>query len=119
MKQRASRVAEELKKIISQILLEDLTDPRLGFITIIHIEVTDDLRYARVYYSVLGEEEKKESSAEALQDHLGFIRHLVAQRIHMKFALEIKFEVDKSIDQSFRIDSVIKKIKESDEKNNT
>ncbi len=116
MKQRASRVAEELRKIVSQILLEDLTDPRLGFITITHIEVTDDLRYARVYYSVLGEEEKKESTAEALEEHQGFIRRLVAERINMKFALELKFEVDKSIDHSFRIDSIIKKIKGEEEK---
>jgi ribosome-binding factor A len=114
MKQRASRVAEELRKIVSQILLEDITDPRFGFITITHIDVTDDLRYARVYYSVLGDEEKKELTAEALEGYQGFIRRLVAERINMKFALEIKFEVDKSIDHSFRIDSILKQIKKPD-----
>ena len=115
MKQRASRVAEELRKIVSQILLEDLTDPRLGFVTITSIDVTDDLRFARVYYSVLGDEEKKVSTTEALEENTGFIRRLVAERINMKFAIEIKFEVDKSIDHSFRIDSIIKKIKGQDE----
>ncbi len=116
MKQRASRVSEELRKIISRILLEDITDPRFGFLTITHIEVTDDLRYARVFYSVLGEEHQKESTAEALEEYQGFVRRLVAERINMKFAIEIKFEFDKSIDQSFRIDSIIKKIKGEDEK---
>ena len=115
MKQRASRVAEELRKIISQILLEDVTDPRLGFITITRIDVTDDLRYARVYYSVLGDEEQKEATAEALEEQHTLIRRLAVQRINMKFAMEIKFETDKSIDQSFRIDSILKKIKKADE----
>ena len=116
MKQRANRVSQELKKIISQILLEDLSDPRLGFITLTHVEVTDDLRYARVYYSVLGDEEQKESTAEPLEEQSSFIRRLAVQRINMKFALEIKFEMDKSIDHSFKIDSILKKIKGDDEK---
>ena len=111
MKQRASRVAEELRKIISQILLEELTDPRVGFMTITHIDVTDDLRYARVFYSVLGDEAQKEATAEALEEQLKYIRRLAVERINMKFAMEIKFEVDKSIDHSFRIDSILKKIK--------
>ena len=111
MKQRASRVAEELRKILSQILLEELTDPRVGFMTITQIEVTDDLRYARVFYSVLGDEAQKEATAEALEEQLKYIRRLAVQRINMKFAMEIRFEVDKSIDHSFRIDSILKKIK--------
>ena len=114
MKQRASRVAEELRKIISQILLEELTDPRVGFVTITHIDVTDDLRYARVFYSVLGDEAQKESTAEALQEQLKYIRRLAVERINMKFAMEIKFEVDKSIDHSFRIDTILKQIKKPD-----
>ena len=114
MKQRASRVAEELRKIVSQILLEDLTDPRLGFLTITHIEVTDDLRFARIFYSVLGSAEQKEATAEALAEQQGFLRHLVAERINMKFAMEIKFEMDKSIDHSFRIDTLLKQIKKPD-----
>ena len=116
MKQRASRVAEELRKIISQILLEDLSDPRLGFLTITHIEVTDDLRYARVYYSVLGDAQQKEATAEALEEQAKYIRRLAVERINMKFAMEIKFEQDRSIDHSFKIDNILKKIKDEDEK---
>ena len=111
MKQRAQRVSEELRKIISRILIEDLSDPRLGFVTITRIEVTDDLRYAKVFYSVLGDEEQKKSTAEALAEELGHIRRMAVERINMKFAMEMKFEVDPSIDQSFKIDSILKKIK--------
>ena len=114
MKQRASRVAEELRKIVSRILMEDISDPRLGFVTITHIEVTDDLRLARVFYSVLGSQEQKEATAEALQEQLGYIRRLTVESINMKFAMDLKFEVDKSIDHSFRIDSILKQIKKPD-----
>ncbi len=114
MKQRAMRVAEELKKIVMQILLEDLSDPRLGFVTVTTIEVTDDLRFARIYYSVLGDEDAKEATAEALQEQHSYIRRLIVERINMKFAMDIRFEVDKAIDQSFKIDAIIKKIKDEE-----
>ena len=114
MKQRASRVSEELRKIISQILLEDLSDPRLGFVTVTRIEVTDDLRHARVFYSVLGDEEQKAATAEALEEHGRRIRRMAIERINMKFAMEIKWEVDPSIDQSFRIDSILKKLRKDE-----
>jgi ribosome-binding factor A len=115
MKQRASRVAEELRKIIARILIEDLSDPRLGFVTVTRIEVTNDLRFGRIYYSVLGDDEKRSSTAESLEEHQGFIRRLAAERLNMKFAMEICFDPDPSIDHSFKIDSIIKKINKSGE----
>ena len=115
MSQRSDRVAEELRKIIAQILLEDLSDPRLGFVTVTKIHVTNDLRLGRVYYSVLGTEEQKQSTAESLEEHQGFIRRLVAERLNMKFAMEVRLELDPSIDHSFKIDSIIKKIQEKKE----
>lgn len=114
MGQRASRVAEELRKIITQILLEDLNDPRLGFVTVTRIEVTDDLRMGRIYYSVLGTEEQKKSTEEALAEEQAFIRRLVAERLNMKFAMEIRMELDPSIDHSFKIDAILKKLKEEE-----
>ena len=117
MGQRASRVAEELRKVIAQIFLEDMSsDPRLGFITVTHIEVSDDLRMGRIYYSVLGSEEQKQSTEEALLEETPMIRRLVAQRLDMRYAMEIRFENDPSIDQSFRIDDILKKIKKDDKK---
>lgn len=116
MSQRASRVAEELRKIITQILLEDVSDPRLGFITVTRIEVTDDLRLGRIFFSVLGDAEQKQLTVEALDDHAGMIRRLAAERLNMKFAMDLRFELDESIEHSFKIDQILKKIKD-DEKN--
>lgn len=115
MSQRSERVAEELRKIIAQILLEDLSDPRLGFVTVTKIHVTNDLRFGRIYYSVLGNEEQKSATTESLQEHQGFIRRLVVERLNMKFAMEIRMELDPSIDHSFKIDNILKKIQKKDE----
>ena len=110
MRQRASQVAEELRKIISMILLDDLNEPRMGFVTVTHIEVTDDLKYGRVFYSVLGNEEQKKSTEEALVENLSYIKRLAVQRINLKFAIDIKFEEDKSIDYGFKIDDILRQI---------
>lgn len=116
MKQRASKVAEELRKIISMALIGDLSDPRMGFVTITHIEVTDDLRFARVFYSVLGDESKKHETEEAFKENHNFLRRLAVEKINMKFAMDLRFELDKTIDESFKLDKIFKKIHQDDEK---
>jgi ribosome-binding factor A len=112
--QRASRVAEELRKVVTQVLLEDISDPRLGFVTVTRVEVTDDLRLGRIFYSVLGSDAQKEATQEALTEELAFIRRQAAERLNMKFAMEIRFEPDPSIDHSFKIDQILKKIKKEE-----
>lgn len=114
MSQRSNQVSEELRKIISMILIEDLSDPRLGFVTITRIELTDDLRFARVFYSVLGSAAQKKDTEEAIQENFHFIKRLAVQRINMKYAMDIKFELDRSIEHSFHIDDILKKIKKDE-----
>ena len=114
MSQRSNQVAEELRKIVSLILLEDLHDVRVGFVTVTRIEITDDLRYAKVFYSILGDEKVRESTLEALDENRGFIKKLAVERLNMKYAPEIKFEEDKTIEHSFRIGDILKKLKEKE-----
>ncbi len=111
MSQRSNQVAEELRKIVSMILIEDISDPRMGFVTITRIELTDDLRYAQIFYSVLGSDTEKRATQEALEENMGFIKRLAIERINMKYATEIKFELDSSIEHSLRVDEILKKIK--------
>ena len=111
MSQRADQVGEELRKIISMILIQDLSDARLGFVTITRIAVTNDLRLARVYYSVLGDETQQKNSEKAIIENKGFIKRLAVERINMRYAMDIRFERDKSLDYSFQIDEILKKIK--------
>ncbi|OIO38359.1 MAG: ribosome-binding factor A [Candidatus Omnitrophica bacterium CG1_02_46_14] len=114
MSQRSEQVAEELRKIISVILLEDINDPRKGFITITRIALTSDLRFARIFYSVLGDDATKENTRAVLEENAGYIRKLAAEQINMKYAIELKFELDKSIEHSFHIDEVLKKLKKNE-----
>ncbi len=103
-----------MRKIISTLFVEDLTDPRLGFVTITRVEITPDLRYAKVFYSVLGDEKQKKSTAEAIIEHLGFIKRTAVERINMKFAMDFRFELDPSIEESFRLSEILRKIHENE-----
>ena len=118
MSQRSIQVAEELRKIISTLFLEDLTDPRLGFVTITRCEITPDLRFAKVFYSVLGDETQKKYTSEAIVEHAVRIRRMAVERINMKFAMDLRFELDPSIEESFRLSEILKKI-HKDEKPKT
>ena len=108
---RADRVAQALKKEISNIIHDELKDPRLGFITITDIELTQDLRYAKVFFSVLGKNEDYKKSKDALDKATGFIRRLIAQRIRLRFTPEISFREDRSSEYSIRIQEVLEEIK--------
>ena len=115
MMSRKERVEEAIKKEVSLILHDELNDPRVGFITVTRVELTQDLRNAKIFYSVLGKEEDRKKTKLALESALGFIRSLVAQRINMRFATELMFQEDRSTEYSVRIDEVLNKIKEQDE----
>jgi len=111
---RKDKVQDAIQKEVSNILQNELNDPRLGFVTITGVEVTADLRYAKVFYSVLGKEEDYKKSKKALDSALGFIRRLVAERIQLRFAPELTFKEDKSSEYSCRIQEVLNEIKELD-----
>jgi ribosome-binding factor A len=108
---RSERVAQAIKKEVSIILHDKLKDPRLGFVTITKIEMTPDLREALIYYSVLGKEEDYKRTKEALDSALGFIRHLIAQVVKLRFAPQIRFRQDRSLEYSVRIQEILDEIK--------
>lgn len=114
MSQRSEQVGEELRKIVSKIFIEDMIDPRLGFVTVTRVEVTPDLRYAKVLYSVLGNDEQKASTAEAIAENLQQIRRMAVERINMKFAMDFRFELDRSIEESFKLGEIFKKLKDEE-----
>lgn len=109
---RYEKVAVAIQREVSNIIHNELKDPRLGFITITHVELTPDLRYAKVYFSVLGKEEDYKKTKIALENASGFIRSLIAQRLRLRFAPEIVFKEDKSSEYSIRIQEVLDQIKQ-------
>ena len=111
---RQERIAEAIRQETSVIIHDKLKDPRLGFITIASVQITPDLRYAKIFFSVLGDEETRKKTKAALDSALGFVRKLVAQRLSLKFAPEIVFYEDRSTEYSVRIEEVLNEIKEMD-----
>ena len=112
---RQERVAEAIKKEVSIIIHDELKDPRLGFVTVTQVEVTQDLRQAKIFFSVLGKEEEYKKTKEALDSASGFIRRLIAQRIRLRFAPQIIFQEDRSSEYSIRIQEVLEEIRGLDE----
>ncbi len=87
-------MADLLKREVSKIIEEDLKDPQIGFVTITGMKVTDDLRLAEVLVSVLGDEEARKRSLEALTRARGYVRRLIGQRVRLRFTPEIRFRFD-------------------------
>ncbi len=103
---RDKRIAEEIRREVSQILHYELSDPRISGATVTGVKVSPDLRLARVYYALPGAEEKKAAAAAGLKKSEGFVRHLLTERIDMKFSPRVEFFYD----ESFEIDEKIQKI---------
>ncbi|MDD5196201.1 MAG: 30S ribosome-binding factor RbfA [Candidatus Omnitrophica bacterium] len=114
---RQDKVSEAIRQEASVIIHDKLKDPRLGFITITNVEITQDLRYAKIFFSVLGNDAAHKNTKEALDSALGFVRKLIAQRLNLRFAPEIAFYEDRSSEYSVRIEEVLNEIKEIDEQN--
>jgi len=112
---RKEKVQDAIQKVVSSILANELKDPRLGFVTITGVEISPDLRYAKIFYSVLGKEQDHKKSKKALDSALKFIRKLVAERIQLRFAPEIVFNEDKSSEYSSKIQEVLDEIKQMDD----
>lgn len=112
MSHRANRVGEQMKKELSEIIGRKIKDPRIGFVTVTDVQVTGDLQQAKVFISVLGDEEQKENTLKGLAKAKGFIRSEVGQRIRLRKTPEIIFEFDESIDYGNRIDTLLHQLQQ-------
>ncbi|MBP3965212.1 MULTISPECIES: 30S ribosome-binding factor RbfA [Paenibacillus] len=106
-KVRVGRVGEQIKKELSQIIQTELKDPRIGFITVTGVDLTNDLSQARVYLSVLGSEEQKEETLKALARGTGFIRSELGKRIRFRHTPELLFKFDSSIEYGSKIEALL------------
>ena len=108
---RTGKVEKQLKREISRILQEDLKDPRIGFVTVTRIELTGDLRFAKVYFSILGDEANQKASMAGLQHAAGYIRRLIGERLRLKYVPELSFILDKSIEYSINLEKTFDRLK--------
>ena len=113
MSVKIERIASNMVKEISVILMEEVKDPDIKFVTITDCRVTNDLSFAKVYFTVL-DDNKKESTLKALQDASGFIRKKLAERIEIRHIPELEFIFDESIEYGNKIEKIIETIHKED-----
>jgi ribosome-binding factor A len=105
---RADRLGDLIQREIGDILHRRIKDPRIGFCTITRVDVSDDLRHAKIRVSIMGTENQQKSTLAGLKSATGFIRREIGRRITLRHTPEIVFVLDRSVDHSFRVAQLIK-----------
>jgi len=104
---RMRRVNEALREVLSVRIAEGLKDPRIGFVTVTAVETSPDLRHARVFVSVLGNDQEREDSLAGLQRAHGVLQAEIARVMHMKRTPELKFVYDETVERGMRINELL------------
>jgi ribosome-binding factor A len=113
---RSEKVADLIHKEVSQILMKNLKDPRIGFVTITRVDVSEDCRLAKIYFSVIGSLSDKENTMKGLDSAKGYVRKELGCRMRLRYTPEIMFQFDPSIEYAIHIEEVIHHIQKEREK---
>ncbi len=111
---RVDRVGELILKELAALLLSKVKDPRLADITLTDVQVTPDLRHARVFYSLLGDDERKAEAAVGLESATGFVKRELGKRLQLRRIPDIEFCFDTSLEYGSHIDRLLTELKEAD-----
>jgi ribosome-binding factor A len=109
---RKARVESVLKREIAMLILQEIKDPRINLVTVTGVSLTQDLKVAHVYVSVMGDEEAKIRSLQILTNASGFMRLKVGENVRMQFTPKIIFAIDNALDEKARIDRLLKQIED-------
>jgi ribosome-binding factor A len=104
---RMRRVDEAVRAVLSDAIAKDLQDPRVGFVTVTAVKTSPDLRHARVYVSVLGDQEERSETLVGLKSAHGFLQGRVAAELSLKHTPTLTFEYDDSVDRGMRVSRLI------------
>lgn len=107
---RAERVGDLIRREISQMLIRGIKDPRVREVTITRVNLSDDLRLAKVFFSVMGSEDERDRTMEGLNSAKGFIKREMGKRIHLRYMPEIVFKFDSSVEYADHIDRLLRKL---------
>jgi ribosome-binding factor A len=105
---RIRRVDEAVRAVLTEAIASDVKDPRVGFVTVTGVKTSPDLRHARVYVSVLGDQQARAASLEGLRSAHGFLQARVAAELSIKNTPALSFEYDESIDRGMRISQLLR-----------
>jgi len=108
---RSTRVGDLLQKEVSHIVLQELKDPRIGFVTVTGVSVSDDLRHAKVFVSVMGDSEEVKRTVEGLKSATGYIQACIGRRVKLRYTPEITFRLDESVSHGAHIEQLLRDVK--------
>lgn len=114
---RSDKVADLIHREVSEMLLRSVKDPRVGWVTITRVKVTEDCRLAKIYFSVTGTQEERERSTEGLESAKGFIRKELGKRIRLRYTPEIRFQFDPTIEYAIHLEEVFQGLQKERDKN--
>jgi len=103
---RPEKLEDQVQFLLSTLVQRELRDPDLGFLTLTAVRLTGDRGIAKVYYTVLGDEDQQEKSAKAITRATGFLRTQLAQRLHLKKAPELRFFLDTTLEQGNKMEAL-------------
>jgi ribosome-binding factor A len=115
MFKRSEKVAEAIHEMVSGLIIKGLKDPRIGFVTITGVKVTDDLHLATVYFTVVGADEVRIATEKGLNSARGFIRKEIGKNLRMRYIPDLAFRYDESVEYGSRIETLLKEIAVKDE----
>jgi ribosome-binding factor A len=115
MSDRITRISEAVKQEMSDIIKKELKDPRIPeFVSVVSVDVTKDLKYAKIYVSVYGTDEEKQNAINGLKSAAGFVRKEIGHRLNLRYTPEIHFELDDSIERGVYLTGLIDKTVKED-----
>lgn len=110
---RKERLADSIKRRVSEALLRDLRDPHLGFVTVTGVDVSGDLRVAQVYVTVLGDEQRAVEALRALRRAQGFLERTLFRELRLKRPVEVRFHPDEAAGRAARIEAILRNLRDA------
>ncbi len=107
---RVLKAAEAIREVVSMAILTDLRDPRIEHVTVTRVEVSGDMRTAKVYVSVMADETHQKLALQGLQNSAGFLQSKISQRIDTRYTPRIRFELDQGVKQSIEIARMLRQV---------
>jgi len=112
---RRERLGDQLRVELADLIQRELRDPRVGFVTVTEVRMSPGLEHARVFVSILGDEQTTKESFEALRRATGFLRSQIGKRLKLRVIPELRFTLDETLDTSDRIESLLRDPEGSDD----
>ena len=107
MQHRQKRIADAIKDAVAEIILEELSDPKIGFVTVTRANVSKDLKNATIYLSIMGDTKKQAEGLKRLDHARNFIRYHLARRVKLRYLPELRFARDEILDQEKRVGDIL------------